>query len=435
MNLKELLAKKIEDLSVEEKAFIAANAEKLSDEEKAKFADILDGDDSLDAKALEEMLSKSAETILTKKVDEMATQLVEKFTAGVGAMRKRALDTEVKKDAKADDKTRTFIKALMNGDRPALAEMAKAVTTGTGDGEPDNSAAGYTIPTELQAEVLRIAEKQFGLARRDMRYLPFGGPGNSRTIPVLGSTVSVYWTEEKGKKKGTQPGFGLVTQTLKKLAAIVPFTEEILEDSAINLTALVAELFAEAIAKEEDLQFFAGTGSPWTGLLNNTSVPSINSTGDATQFTADDLLDLIDQVPTGALAGAKFYMSRTARSVTRKLKGSDGHYILQNPGAGLPPTIWDYPVEVSDAFPAVADVSTGEAFIIFGNLKLAAVFGDKQQMRVKLLEEATITDSDDEEVLNLAEQDMVALRIVERVGYVAALPTAIARLKASATES
>ena len=39
-------------------------------------------------------------------------------------------------------------------------------------------------------------------------------------------------------------------------------TEEILEDSAINLTQLIGELIATEIAKEEDAQFLAGTGSP-----------------------------------------------------------------------------------------------------------------------------------------------------------------------------
>jgi hypothetical protein len=72
---------------------------------------------------------------------------------------------------------------------------------------------------------------------------------------------------------------------------------------------------------------------------------------------------------------------------------------------------------------------------LFANLKKAAIFGDKQQLRVKLLEEATITDTDDSTVINLAEQDMIALRIVERVGYVVALASAATVLKAQAHES
>jgi HK97 family phage major capsid protein len=204
----------------------------------------------------------------------------------------------------------------------------------------------------------------------------------------------------------------------------------------INLNTLLGALFAEAIAKEEDLQFFAGTGSPWTGVLNTGTVNIVlQATGDATQLTADDFLDMIDATPTGALNGAKFYFHRSILSVVRKLKDSTGNYIYQNPGQGLPATIWNYPYETSDAFPALADVGTGDPYILFGNLKQGAIFGDKQSIRVKLLTEATITDTDESTGINLAEQDMVALRIVERVGYVVSLPTALTVLKAQATES
>jgi HK97 family phage major capsid protein len=142
-----------------------------------------------------------------------------------------------------------------------------------------------------------------------------------------------------------------------------------------------------------------------------------------------------DATPSGALNGASYYLHRTILSRIRKLKDLSGDYIYQRPGQGLPSTIWDYPYELSDAFPAYADVVEGSPYILFGNLRLGAIFGDKQQLRVKLLEEATITDTDDQTEINLAEQDCVALRIVERVGYVIALPTALTVLDADDSDS
>lgn len=433
MNLKELLAKLPADLTDAEKGFLKENAASLSAEEKAKFADILgdEGEKSLDIEAVKALIAGGMETAMEKAADRISTDLATKFVAGAKESRKNAIQAGAKK-LEGQENTRAFMKALLLGDKVA----AKALTTSESGADPDDSQAGLLIPTELRNEVLRIAETQYGLARKDMMYLPFSGPGNSRTIPTLGTSVSVFWTGEGAKKKSTQPKFGLVTQTLKKLAAIVPMTEEILEDSLINLNSLLGALFAEAIAKEEDLQFFAGTGSPWTGILNNTSVNKVTqASGDATQLTADDLLDMIDATPTGALNGAKFYMHRTVLSVIRKLKDSQGNYIFQAPGGALPSTIWNYPVETSDAFPTLADVSTGEQYILFGNLKQGAVFGDKQSIRIKMLDQATITDTDDEAVLNLAEQDMVALRIVERVGFVVSQPTALTVLEAQATAS
>lgn len=438
--LKEILAKDPSSLTDEEKAYLQDHADDLTAEQKEKFADALEVADDADEKgvdieAVKELVSKSVQEALAGTVDRVSSEIVSKFMKGAEKQRAKAIDTgevEVNKDKKADDETRSFMKALLSGNREKLAKY-KAVSTTTGGDDPDDSSAGYLIPTELRNEVLRIAEKQYGLARRDMFYLPFSGPGNSRTVPALGTSVSVFWTDEGEKKQSTKPKFSVVTQTLKKLAAIVPFTEEILEDSAINLTGLVGELFAEAVSKEEDVQFFAGTGSPWTGILNNANVNIVlQATGDVNQLTVDDLIDMEDATPTGALTGAKYYFHRTILSVLRKLKDNSNQYVLVPAANGQPATLNGRPYEVSDAFPAKSTVTTGVPYILFANLKQAAVFGDKQQLRVKLLDQATITDTDGETVINLAEQDMVALRIVERVGYVVALAKAATVLKAQA---
>lgn len=449
MDLKKLLKKGWANLSDAEKAFVREHQSELSDAEKAELGDALKGDEGededLDEESVKALINEhiqaalKGDEALAKRADSIAEKLAEKFLATVETQRKRALGGKpVARNAKADDVTREFIKALMVGDKA----RAKALTTnedGT-DPSPDDAAAGLLVPKELRTEVLRIAEAQYGLARRDMFYLPFSGPGNSRTVPALGTSVSVFWTDEKGKKRSTQPKFSIVTQTLKKLAAIVPMTEEILEDSAINLTQLIAQLFAEAVAKEEDLQFFAGTGSPWTGVLNNSQVNQVTEgdgavPGDSNANLADDLLAMQDATPSGALNGAKYYLHRSWLSRIRKLKDSTGQYIYQAPANGQPGTIWNYPYETSDAFPSVGETTEGDPFILFGNLKQGAIFGDKQQLRVKLLDQATITDTDDEEVLNLAEQDMVAIRVVERVGYTIALPKALTVLKKGADES
>ena len=457
MNITKLIAKfvksGISSLTDEEKADLEVNKNLLSPEQVKSYEKQIDDEDKedddeetdetdedetdeeadgIDEKALKSMISKSVQDEIAKKVDTISSDIVGKFMSGVKLQRKKAIDTGKKADDANRNTTREFMKALMNGDKA----RCKALTTSTEGESPDDAGAGLLIPEELRAEVLRIAETQYGLARRSMMYLPFSGPGNTRKIPALGTSVSVFWTNEAANKKSTQPKFSIVTQTLKKLAAIVPFTEEILEDSAINLTQLIATLFAEAVSKEEDLQFFAGTGTPWTGVLNNGQVNQVHQiTGGIANLSADDLLNMQDATPSGALPGSKYYLNRTVLSVVRKLKDEVGQYVYQKPAEGLPATIWNYPYELSDAFPTASEVEEDTPYILFGNLKQGCIFGDKQQLRVKLLDQATITDADDQTGINLAEQDMVALRIVERVGYVVALPAALTVLVASEQES
>lgn len=437
MNITSILKKlaKGEAITAAEKAFLLANKDILSKEqvEAAEEADAeeeaeeeeveeeVEGEE-VDEKAVEQLISKT----LAAKMDAITDSLAEKFLDGVEASRKRAIDTGKPEATKADEATRGFMKALFIGDRESLKAVSGL----------SESAGGYLIPEELRSEILRVAENQYGLARREMRYLPFTGPGNDRKIPALATSVSVSWTDEAGEKQSTAPTFDIVTQTLKKLAAIVPMTEEIIEDSTINLTALVAELFAEAVAKEEDEQFFNGDGSVWTGILNNGDVNVVNiESADPADVTADDLLALVDATPSGALNGSKFYMHRSVYSVLRRLREGaqgDGAYLIQNPTGSEPATIWGYPIELSEAFPLVSETGEDQPFVLFGNLKKAAIFGDKQQLRVKMLDQATVNNVANNGSINLAQQDMIAVRIVERVGYVLALPSAVSVL---ATES
>jgi len=462
MNIAKLIAKFVKDgfeaLKDDEKKLLKDNVSLMSPSQREKFESATkevdpeeveeeeetkeveeeeeeEGDEEVDEKALKSMISESVQDEIGEQVDKISEKLVSKFFNGAKDQRKKVLDTGEKKDTSGNESTREFMKALLGKDTKALKAMQTKTTTYNYTG--DDARGGYLVPEELQAEVLRIAEAEYGIARREFTYLPFSGPGNERKIPTLASSVSVSWVNEAGSKPGTNPTFGLVTQTLKKLAAIIPFTEEILEDSVINLTQLVATLFAEAVSKEEDVQFLYGTGAPWTGILNNGSVETV-SLGIAegvSDVTFEKLIDMQDECASGALAGAKYYMNRTIYSYLRKLRAdavsaSDGKgMFLLPPNKKSIEDILDYPIELSDALPDKTLAGADKPFVIFGNLKLAAIFGDKQQIRAKLLDQATITDGDGQTTINLAEEDMIALRLEERVGYVLALPTAIVVLK------
>ena len=68
----------------------------------------------------------------------------------------------------------------------------------------------------------------------------------------------------------------------------------------------------------------------------------------------------------------------------------------------------------------------------FGNLQKTCVYGDKQGLRVKMLDQASLYDTNGT-LINLAEKDMIALRVHKRVGFVAVLPAGIAVLSTGAT--
>lgn len=446
--LKRILAIPAADRTDTDRAYLEAHAEELTDEQNEQLkqeqaqADAGNGgagagqgdagagtdDEEAEEKALREMITKDIQETVGKKVDKLADRLVEKFMAGATEQRKKALagnGNGGRRDPQAE--TRKFFKALLSGDQMAL----KALSNG------NNAEGGYLVPVELRNEIVRIANDTYGVARRDMRYIPVSGPGNTFPVPNLASGVTVYWTDEKVKKRSSQPGFGLLQATLKKLAVIVPWTDEWYEDVGIDVNGLIGDLVAESMAMEEDIQFFTGNGTIFTGILNNANVVKVTlptGTGPA-EITADDLLNMINAAPASIKKTGKFYLSSSVLAVIQKVKDTTGRYIWGGPTGDTPGTIWGRPYEIIDAMDAVGDVATGEAFIIFTDLRKTAMFFDKKQIRVKQLTEATITDVDNSTVLNLAQQDMSALRFVERVGYVLALPKGVVVLVVSSSGS
>ncbi len=394
----------------------------LTDEQIAGAEEVTEDTEKVDEETVAEVVQTSVDKAIEKKADQIAEKLI---TAVQNKAKGIASAPKAPEAVAKDSTTRDFVKALIANDTEKLKKMTTS--------DSDTSKAGVTIPKELLAEVMRLKEDGYGIARKEMRYLPFSGAGSKRDIPALSGSVSTYWTDEGAVKTSTQAVFAKVTQEVKKLAAIVPLTEELIEDSAIDLTALIAELFVEAVSIEEDAQFFGGTGTPFTGLLNNTSIGSLTLVAGKNTYAeadADDYLDLQYKVKTSARAKGKYYMHPTVIASVMKLKSAtSGEYVYAMPAGNKPATLWGKEVVECEALPATSGGSqNNKPFVLFGDLKQACVYGDKGEMRVKILDQATITDTDGTTVINLAEQDMVGIRVVERVGYAVVLPLAVARM-------
>jgi len=369
---------------------------------------------------------------LDAKLDEMAKELVSKFYAGVEAQRKAAIKgVKTQKNLSDQEVVRKWFTALRERDASTLRAMEKDFLNTDTDRD-----GGFLVPTPLVAEVARFVE-EYGIARRDMRYLPFSGAGNSRMLPALASAVQVFWAGQGEKKPSSIPQFKLVEQTLKKLVAICPMSEEMLEDPAIDIIRLLGELFGEAVALEEDRVFFTGkvdSGDQYNGVVEIDDTVEVLVGGDDPtaekfgNFLADALNRAKFAVPTQVRNKGKFYMNSAYFSLLQRVKDSNGNYLIQNPTADTEGyRIWQRPIELLDVLADDNIAVEGTPIAFYTDLSKTCVYGDKGGLRVKYLTEATVSSAGESPTsINLAEQDMVALRISKRTGYVPLLPSGIA---------
>lgn len=258
-------------------------------------------------------------------------------------------------------------------------QLARAVYTrdpGAKDlSEGVDSEGGYTVPTEYRNTIISLIE-MYGDARSRCTVLPM--QRDEMTMPRLTGGVRTYWIGEGKTISETQPSFGELRFIVKKLAAMVPVTSELLDDTTISIANLLSTLFAQAIAKEEDRVVFtgdvSGAGDPYNGVLYDPGVTNhVLASGKNTfaEIDADDLADVIASRSRALIAGAEWYMHRTILNVVRKLKFSaTGEYVFSPDTApGTPGQLWGYPVNVVESMPSISDSGASKPYIFFGNLQ------------------------------------------------------------------
>ena len=428
MNLKDILAKKLADLTAEEKSFLQTHWKELSADEQQEFSEVApttDGDnEDVDEKAFANLISKSIQEKIDAKTDKLADEFAKTFMDGVVKQRAAAIDSG--KPAKDENReiTKQFIQAVVNRDFASL----KAMSTGS------NADGGYTVPKIISNEIIKKANTDYGVARRLFSVRNFTGAGNTVQLYTEGNDAVAFWTDEGAKKSSSGITLGVIELALKKLAVIIPFTDELMEDTALNLTDLISSSVARAMAKKEDAAFFNGTGTPYTGLFNETTVNIVRTASTTmTTVTTDQLQDLIDATPSEYAADGKFLLNRLYMSVFRKMKDTTGRYLFSDATAGSPATLMGYEAIVSDVAPVPGTAGTNKPILAFGDFKTAGIVTTKGDLAVKFLDQATVYDTDNSTEINLAQQDMSALRFVERVGFKLVVPTAVSVLKTPAS--
>jgi HK97 family phage major capsid protein len=376
--------------------------------------------DEVDEKAFASLITKTIQEKIDAKTDKLADEFTKSFLDGVVKQRAKAIETG--RPAKDENReiTKQWLTAIVSHDYGAL----KAMSTGS------NPDGGYTVPKVISNEIIRKADTEYGVARRLFSNRKFSGPGNTVQLFVEGDDAVAFWTNEGERKSSSGITIDVIELALKKLAVIIPFTDELLEDTSLNLTELISSSVARAMAKKEDAAFFNGTGVPYTGLFNDTGVNVVNTASTTmTTVTTDQLQDVIDATPSEFAANGKFLINRLFLSVYRKMKDTTGRYLFSDATANMPGTLMGYEYVAADIAPAPGSAGNSKPILAFGDFKRAAVVTTKGGLAVKFLDQATVYDTDNETSINLAQQDMSALRFVERVGFKMIQPEAVTVLK------
>ena len=309
------------------------------------------------------------------------------------------LETLMKKEVKemtSREKILGFFQAIVKSDHAVMKALSEGV----------NADGGYLFPDEFRSEIIRDIADQPRM-RNEVTIIPMRR--DVMNIPTLASRPQVTWTDENATKSTTTAHFGQVTLTVKKMAAILYASDELIDDSTeIDIVNFIIGLFSEAIGEEEDRVIWRGNGTTEpTGIVGNIGT-TLTSDGN---MDVDEFLNLLYELPQRYQANAKWYAHRQLIRDMRKLKDSNNRYYWAEPvAAGLPPTFYGYPVIEVNVIPV--------SELYFGELKRAYWLGDRQQMTVKVSQDTETAFT----------KDQTAIRVVSRIAGNVVLTAAVKAL-------
>ncbi len=354
MKTKELENKEVEVEETEEEVEETEEAEEESKEESEAVKRLT----NLFEKKIQTAIDSVRENPVSKSVNYK-----EEPTLTKSVLESDPYLRKVRPFVKLSPKMESFVnnvKAVARGE--LTASLTKALNEG------DDTAGGFLVPEEFNAEVIRY-ETENSIVRprarvwnmtRDRWSAPKLDQNTTTDAAKTGSThfagIQFYYPGESGKKTESQPRFGKVVLVAKKVIGLTSATDELLEDSAVNLANYLVTLFGEGMAYLEDYMFLRGTGIGQPLGIINTAGISIVSRTTSSKIVFEDILSMEENLPAWADRNAVWLTTKAGLSQLRLIGNTTTTTKIQLQESlreGMPPTLQGKPVLLTDKLPAV----------------------------------------------------------------------------------
>lgn len=239
------------------------------------------------------------------------------------------------------------------------------IRTGSLSGGPQNANMtvgdnGAIIPSTVAQKIIEMIFELSPLAKMASRY----EIGGNLTIPVYDDTsdkISMTYADEFTALTSSAGKFSSVTLTGYLAGALAKISRSLINNNDFDLVPFVERKIAEVAAQWLEGQMLNGTASKIDGISKQAASVTAKS---ATSVTADELIDLQESVPDRYQPNCFWVMSKKTRAAIRKLKNSEGDYLLNRDfTAPWSYTLLGRPVYVSDNMPDMAASKRAIAYL------------------------------------------------------------------------
>lgn len=271
--------------------------------------------------------------------------------------------------------------------------------------------AAALVPTDVASVLIKPLEAASQFLAAGPRIIDTPGPVK---VPTMASATTPSWHAQNELITEVNPQFGelaLLPSTMKAVKTLTRYSNELARQATVNLDQALKERLVKDVADAMDAQLFSGTGDGVTlpkGLFAYTGVQ--NTALATTDLTIDHLIDAQGKLLTenANLAAAKWVMRSDTFTKLRKVKATDGNYIVQpdvTKGVGF--QLLGLPVIVTNRIPA-----NTAALVDFSQIVVARDVAPE----IKFLDQT------------FGDYDQQAIRVVYRMDAAPANPKAIVTL-------
>ena len=246
---------------------------------------------------------------------------------------------------------------------------------------------------------------------------------NQTRMPVISALPTAYFVSgDTGLKQTTEANWTNKFLNVEELAAIVPIPENVLDDASYDVWGAIRPLLEDAVARALDAAIFFGTNKPasWPNAIVTDAITAGNTVNKGVNAAAaggiaGDISDVLGTLEADGFDATGIIANRIYRGRLRQVRATTGEKLMEiasqvstDMAFGVPIT---YPMR--GMWPTVA---TGATELIAGDFT-QGILGLRKDFTYKVLDQAVIQDNTGAIVYNLAQQDMIALRVTFRCAF------------------
>lgn len=288
-----------------------------------------------------------------------------------------------------------YLVALQRHDVKRIEGVYKAALS-----EESGAVGGYLVPVEYSNQILRLANERSVVRAQgptiiNMTTREWNVPALDYTSSTAGRAhqlggVYATWTEEAGEKTETEPTFKNVKLVYHELSGYTVASAQVRMDAGPALESMLRELFADAVAFQEDWSFIQGDGAGKPlGVLKSDAL--LCEVAASSTFVLTDIASMLEMFHSRRPNGGVWFMH--PKVLSKLIALADGSATTNNviwiPSArdNAPATLFGRPIVFTDRMPVLP---AGNSATQIGGVLLADwsyyLIGDRAGLQIDFSE-------------------------------------------------